>query len=52
MSSSLQVSCTSQQELPVGGTLLEKDLQRAADSCHFHYQHPDQSEALLSDWEH
>ena len=27
MSSSLQVSCSSQQELPVGGTPLEKDLQ-------------------------
>ena len=31
MSNSLQVSCLSQQELPVGGNLLEKDLQRAAD---------------------
>ena len=31
MSSSLHVSCSSQQELPVGGTPLEKDIQRAAD---------------------
>ena len=31
MPNSLQVSCLSQQELPVGGNPLEKDLQRAAD---------------------
>ena len=31
ISSSLQVSCSSQQELPVGGNPLEEDLQRAAD---------------------
>ena len=31
MSTSLQVSCSSQQELPVGGNPLEQGLQRAAD---------------------